>query len=61
MDENSDLHEEEAFQEEEQILTELLIDEEVIIALLNRADLSSAKLKLILYLILKSQRETNSS
>ena len=41
MDENLDLHEEEAFQQEEQILAELLIDEKLITAPLNRADLPS--------------------
>ena len=41
MDENSDLHEENTFQEEEQILAELLVDEELVTALLNRADLPS--------------------
>ena len=41
MDENSDLHEEEAFQQEEQILAELLVDEELVTAPLNRSDLLS--------------------
>ena len=41
MVENLNLHEEKAFQEEEQILVELLVDEELIIAPLNRADLPS--------------------
>ena len=41
MDKNLDLHEEEAFQMEEQTLIELLIDEELITAPLNRTDLPS--------------------
>ena len=41
MDENSDLHEEKAFQQEEQILAELLVDEKLVMAPLNRADLPS--------------------
>ena len=41
MDENSDLNEEEAFQEEEQILPKLLVDEEFVLAPLNRTDLPS--------------------
>ena len=41
MDENSDLHKEKAFQKEEQILAELLADEELVTATLNRADLPS--------------------
>ena len=39
MDENLDLHDEKAFQEKEQILTELLVDEKLVTAPLNRADL----------------------
>ena len=38
---NLDLHEEETFQQEEQTLVELLVDEELVSAPLNRADLPS--------------------
>ena len=42
MDENLDLHEEEAFQQEEQTLVELLVDKELVVtARLNRDDLPS--------------------
>ena len=41
MDENLDLHEEKAFQEEEQILTELLVDGKLVTTPLNRVDLPS--------------------
>ena len=40
-----DLHKVEAFHEEEQILVELLVDEELIIAPLNRADMPSNEVK----------------
>ena len=45
MDEDSNLHKEKAFQEKEQILTELFIDEELVTTLLNRAYLSSNKVE----------------
>ena len=45
MDENSDLYEEEAFQQEEQTLAELLVDEELVTAPLNRADLPSNEIE----------------
>ena len=45
MDENSDLHEEEAFQQEEQTLVELFIDEELVTAPLNRTDPPSNKVE----------------
>ena len=41
MDENLNLHKEKAFQQEEQILAELFVDEELVTVYLNRADLSS--------------------
>ena len=41
MDENSDVHKEKVFQEEEQILIELFVDEELVTTPLNRADLLS--------------------
>ena len=41
MDENSDLHEEEAFQQDEQTLAELLVDEELVTVPLNKTDLPS--------------------
>ena len=41
MDENLDLYEKEAFQQEEQTLTELFVDEELVTAYLSRANLSS--------------------
>ena len=41
MDEILDLNEEKAFQQEEQILVEFLIDEELVTAPLNRANLLS--------------------
>ena len=45
MDENLNLHEEKAFQKEEQILAKLLVDEELVTAPLNMADLSSNKVE----------------
>ena len=45
MDENLDLHEEEAFQEKKQTLTELLVDEKLVTTLLNRVDLPSNKVE----------------
>ena len=45
MNENLDLHEEEAFQQEEQTLAELLVDEKLVTAPLNRADLPSNKVE----------------
>ena len=45
MHENSDLHEKEAFQDEEQILTELFVDKKLVTTLLNRTDLPSNKVK----------------
>ena len=41
MDKNSDLHEEEAFQQEEQTLAELFIDEKLVTTPLNSVDLPS--------------------
>ena len=41
MNENLDLYEKKAFQQEEQTLAELLVDEELVTAPLNRADLPS--------------------
>ena len=41
MDEILDLHEKKAFQQEEQILAEFLVNEELVTAPLNRADLPS--------------------
>ena len=41
MEEKLNLHEEKAFQQEEQILAKLLVDEELITALLNRTNLPS--------------------
>ena len=41
MDKNLDLYEEKAFQQEEQILAELLIDGELVTAPLNKVDLPS--------------------
>ena len=41
MDKNSYLYEEKAFQQEEQTSAELLVDEELVTASLNRADLPS--------------------
>ena len=45
MDENSDLYEEKNFQQDEQTLVELLVDEELVMAPLNRADLPSNKVE----------------
>ena len=45
MNKNSNLHEEKAFQEEEQILAKLLVDEELVTALLNRIDLPSNEIE----------------
>ena len=45
MDENLDLHEKKDFEEEEQTSVELLVDEELVTASLNRADLSSNKIE----------------
>ena len=45
IDKNLDLHEEKAFQQEKQTLAELLVDEELVTAPLNRADLPSNKVE----------------
>ena len=45
MDENLDLHKKKAFQEEEQALAELLVDEELVTASLNKTDLLSNEVK----------------